>query len=104
MNDLKGGVVEFVNDAKYIYRPSVDLLFSSTAQAYGAASFCVILTGMGNDGVAGIKEIRSKNGYVIAQDEDTCVVYGMPRAVVNAQLADAVLPIDKISEAIIKNL
>lgn len=97
-------VVEFVNDAKYIYRPSVDLLFSSTAQVYGAESFCVILTGMGNDGLVGIKEIKSKNGYVIAQDEDTCVVYGMPRAVVNANMADAVLPLDKISEAIIKNL
>jgi len=97
-------VVEFINDAKYVYRPSVDLLFSSTAQAYGAESVCVILTGMGNDGFVGIKEIKSKNGYVIAQDEETCVVYGMPRAVVNAQLADAVLPIDKIAEAIIKNL
>ncbi|MCX8111062.1 MAG: chemotaxis response regulator protein-glutamate methylesterase [Syntrophorhabdaceae bacterium] len=96
--------VEFVNDAKYIYRPSVDLLFSSTAMAYGEGTLCVILTGMGNDGLAGIKDIKSKNGYVIAQNEETCIVYGMPRAVVNANMADAVLPIDKIPDEIIKIL
>ncbi|MCX5813496.1 MAG: chemotaxis response regulator protein-glutamate methylesterase [Proteobacteria bacterium] len=97
-------VVEFVNDSKYIFRPSVDLLMSSTANTYGSYSLGIILTGMGNDGLVGIKEIKSKNGYVIAQDEDTCVVYGMPRAVVNANMADAVLPIDKIPEEIIKIL
>jgi two-component system, chemotaxis family, protein-glutamate methylesterase/glutaminase len=97
-------VVDFVNDTKYIFRPSVDLLMGSTANAYGPHSLGIILTGMGNDGVVGIKEIKSKNGYVIAQDEDTCVVYGMPRAVVNANMADAVLPIDKIPEEIIRIL
>jgi two-component system, chemotaxis family, protein-glutamate methylesterase/glutaminase len=97
-------IVELVNDTKYIFRPSVDLLMSSTANTYGPHSLGIILTGMGNDGLSGIKEIKSKNGYVIAQDEDTCVVYGMPRAVVNANMADAVLPIDKIPEEIIKIL
>jgi len=97
-------VVELVNDTKYIFRPSVDLLMSSTADAYGSHSLGIILTGMGNDGLVGIKEIKSKNGYVIAQDEDTCVVYGMPKAVVNANMADAVLPIDKIPAEIIKVL
>jgi len=96
--------VEFTNDSKYIYRPSVDLLFSSVAQAYGMESICVILTGMGNDGLAGAKEVKAKNGYVIAQDEDTCVVYGMPRAVVNANMADIVLPLEKITEEIMKVL
>ncbi len=97
-------VVEFVRDAKYIYRPSVDLLMQSTAIAYEARSIGVILTGMGNDGLAGMREIRKKNGFIIAQNEETCVVYGMPRAVVTADLADAVLPIDKISEEIIRVL
>jgi len=97
-------VVELVNDTKYVFRPSVDLLMSSTANVYGSHSFGIILTGMGNDGLVGIKEIKSKNGYVVAQDEDTCVVYGMPKAVVNANLADVVLPIDKIFDEIIKNL
>jgi two-component system chemotaxis response regulator CheB len=97
-------IVELVNDTKYIFRPSVDLLMSSTANVYGSHSLGVILTGMGNDGLVGIREIKSKNGYVVAQDEDTCVVYGMPKAVVTANLADAVLPVDKIFDEIIKNL
>ena len=77
---------------------------SSTADAYEEQSIGVILTGMGNDGLNGMKEIRSKNGYIIAQDEETCVVYGMPKAVVSAKLADAILPIDKISEEIMRVL
>jgi two-component system, chemotaxis family, protein-glutamate methylesterase/glutaminase len=97
-------VVELVNDPRYIYRPSVDLLMSSTSREYEGRSIGVILTGMGMDGLAGLKEMKSKNGYIIAQDEETCVVYGMPRAVVNANIADAVLPIDKISEEIMKVL
>ncbi len=96
--------VEFSNNPKYIYRPSVDLLFGSTAGVYGEGTLSVILTGMGNDGLAGVREIKTKKGFVIAQNEETCVVYGMPRAVVNANLADAVLPIDKIPEEIIKIL
>jgi two-component system, chemotaxis family, protein-glutamate methylesterase/glutaminase len=97
-------IVEFVKDAKYIYRPSVDLLMQSTAAAYESRSIAVILTGMGNDGLAGMREIRQKKGFIIAQNEETCVVYGMPRAVVTAGLADQVLPIDKISEEIIRVL
>ena len=72
--------------------------------AYEEQSIGVILTGMGNDGLNGMKEIRSKNGYIIAQDEETCVVYGMPKAVVSAKLADSILPIDKISEEIMRVL
>ncbi len=100
----KDVIVEFVEGTQYIYRPSVDLLMSSTANAYGEQSIGVILTGMGNDGLNGMKEMKEKKGYIIAQDEDTCVVYGMPRAVVSANLADAVLPIDKISEEIMRVL
>jgi two-component system chemotaxis response regulator CheB len=96
--------VEFVKDEKYVYRPSVDLLMSTTAEAYGLNSFGVILTGMGNDGLAGMKDLKSKGGYVIAQNEETCVVYGMPKAVVNAHLADVVLPIERIPEEIVKML
>ncbi|HEY3278623.1 MAG TPA: chemotaxis response regulator protein-glutamate methylesterase [Syntrophorhabdaceae bacterium] len=97
-------IVEFVPEAKYIYRPSVDLLMQSTAFAYEARSIAVILTGMGNDGLAGMREVKKKGGFIIAQNEETCVVYGMPRAVVSADLADSVLPVDKISEEIIRVL
>jgi two-component system chemotaxis response regulator CheB len=96
--------VEIVGDGTYVYRPSVDLLMSSTASAYESSSTGLILTGMGNDGLAGMTELKSKGGYVIAQDEGTCVVYGMPKAVVNARLADAVLPVERIPEEIIKIL
>ena len=97
-------VVEFVREAKYIYRPSVDLLMQSTANVYESRSIAVILTGMGNDGLVGMREIKKKNGFIIAQNEETCVVYGMPKAVVTAELANMVLPIDKISEEIIRVL
>jgi two-component system chemotaxis response regulator CheB len=96
--------VKLVKDEKYIYRPSVDLLMSSTASAYESKSAGIILTGMGSDGLAGMKDLKSKGGYVIAQNEETCVVYGMPKAVVNAHLADAVLPIERIPEEIAKIL
>ena len=97
-------VVEFVKDGKYIYRPSVDLLMQSTAQVYEEKSIGVILTGMGSDGLEGMKEMKKKEAYIIAQNEETCVVYGMPRAVVTAKIADLVLPIEKISEEIIRVL
>lgn len=96
--------VELVTDDRYIYRPSVDLLMDSVARAYDSRVVGVILTGMGSDGLAGFREIRSRHGYVIAQDEETCVVYGMPRVVIEAQLADVVLPIQKIPEEIVKVL
>ncbi len=96
--------VEIVNNDTYIYRPSVDLLMGTTAAAYESGSAGLILTGMGNDGLVGLRDLKSKGGYVIAQDEETCVVYGMPKAVVNAGLADAVLPVERIPEEIIRIL
>ncbi len=96
--------VQFTEGTQYIYRPSVDLLMSSTAEAFERQSFGVILTGMGNDGLQGMKEMKARGGYIVAQDEETCVVFGMPRAVISANLADAVLPIDKISEEIMRVL
>lgn len=96
--------VELVADDRYIYRPSVDLLMDSVARAYDSKVVAVILTGMGSDGLAGFREIKSRRGYIIAQDEETCVVYGMPRVVIEARLAHTVLPIQKIPEEIVKVL
>lgn len=79
-------------------RPAVDQLFRSAAAAYGAGVMGVILTGMGYDGLAGGRDITKAGGTVIAQDEDTSVVWGMPGAVAKAGLASAVLPLDKVSE------
>ncbi len=81
-------------------RPSVDVLLNSVAPIYGANSVGVILTGMGSDGTDGIRRLKSAGGRVIAEDESTCVVYGMPRSIVEQHLADYVLPINKIAESI----
>jgi two-component system chemotaxis response regulator CheB len=81
-------------------RPSVDPLLSSAAQVFGAASLALILTGMGSDGAVGAGEIAAAGGSVIAQDEETSVVWGMPRAVALAGLCSAVLPLRQIAAEI----
>jgi two-component system, chemotaxis family, protein-glutamate methylesterase/glutaminase len=77
-------------------RPSIDPLLASAAQVWGAGSLALILTGMGSDGAAGAAEIAAAGGSVIAQDEETSVVWGMPRAVALAGLCSAVLPLPQI--------
>lgn len=74
-------------------RPAVDVLFRSAAQVYGGGLLGVVLTGMGSDGLRGCLAIRERGGSILAQDEASSVVWGMPGAVVNAGLADAVLPL-----------
>ena len=83
-------------------RPSVDVLLNSVASIYGQNSVGVILTGMGSDGSEGIKKLKLAGGKVIAEDESTCVVYGMPRSIIEQNLADYILPIDKIAEGIVQ--
>jgi two-component system chemotaxis response regulator CheB len=85
-------------------RPSVDVLLNSVVPIYGENSLGVILTGMGSDGSEGIKNLKAAGGKVIVEDESTCVVYGMPRAVVNQNLADFIFPINKIAEGIMQNI
>ena len=82
-------------------RPAVDVLFRTAAEVYGNGLLAVMLTGMGYDGLKGTQIIKEKGGQVIAQDEATSVIWGMPGAVVQAGLADVVLPIDKITDEII---
>lgn len=77
-------------------RPSVDVLFRSAAAAFGGGVLAAILTGMGHDGLDGCRAIRSCGGWVLAQDQATSVVWGMPGAVVNAGLANRVLPLSAI--------
>jgi len=72
-------------------RPAVDVLFRSAADVYGASAMAVILTGMGRDGLRGIERLRATGSYVVAQDEASSVVWGMPGAVVTAGLADSVV-------------
>jgi len=82
------------------HRPAVDVLFDSVAP-FGRQVVSVILTGMGSDGSQGMKKIKAAGGYIIAEDESTAVVYGMPKAVVDLGIADKVLPLQHVAEAII---
>jgi two-component system chemotaxis response regulator CheB len=83
-----------------LHRPAVDVMINSVVEIYGKNTLGVIMTGMGKDGYEGIKEIKRLGGYCIAQDEESCVVYGMPKAIVDAGFADAIAPLTKISEII----
>jgi len=82
-------------------RPAVDVLFRSINRVYGAAALSVVLTGMGHDGRTGCEDLAASGADVIAQDEATSVVWGMPGAVATAGLANAVLPLDEIGRYLI---
>lgn len=73
-----------------LYFPSADVLFSSASSVYGSQTLGVILTGMGQDGLKGLKEVHAGDGVIVAQDEESCVVYGMPKVVIDARIADIV--------------
>lgn len=83
-----------------LYFPSADLLFSSAVTVFGSQALGVILTGMGHDGLKGLKELDAANGTILAQNEESCVVYGMPKAVVDAGIADIVTSAAQIPTAI----
>jgi len=92
-----GPMIALGNDPPINFcRPSIDPLLASAAQVWGAGSLALILTGMGSDGAGGAAEIAAVGGSVIAQDEETSVVWGMPRAVAFAGLCSAVLPLRQI--------
>jgi two-component system chemotaxis response regulator CheB len=83
-------------------RPAVDVLFRSVAAVYGAGVLAVVLTGMGSDGMLGCRAIREQGGSVLAQDQATSTVWGMPGAVANAGLAHKVLPLNAIAPEILR--
>jgi two-component system chemotaxis response regulator CheB len=85
-------------------RPAVDPLFRSAVAAYDGAVLAVVLTGMGSDGRGGAAEIRAAGGTVVVQDQATSVVWGMPGAIASAGLADEILPLDRVAEAIQRSL
>ncbi|MCR5651918.1 MAG: chemotaxis-specific protein-glutamate methyltransferase CheB [Lachnospiraceae bacterium] len=86
-------------------RPCANYMYETIAATAYSEICCVVLTGMGADGTAGIKElVRSKPLHIIAQNEATCAVYGMPRAIANTGLVNEVLPLEKIANAIVKEV
>lgn len=80
-----------------LHKPSVDVLMRSVADVVGQLALGVIMTGMGSDGLHGLQAMKAKGADVIAQNEESCVVYGMPRAVIEAGIADAIAPLDNIA-------
>ncbi|WP_375739907.1 chemotaxis response regulator protein-glutamate methylesterase [Pseudomonas boanensis] len=83
------------------HRPAVDVMFSSAARCAGRNLIAALLTGMGKDGAQGLLEIRDTGGYTVAQDEATCVVYGMPREAAEIGAAEEILPLEAISTALL---
>lgn len=87
-----------------LYKPTVNVLMETAGNIMGRRTVGVMLTGMGSDGVDGAKVLREKGGTLIAQSEASCVVYGMPKAVVDANLANLVLDADDIAQAIVASV
>jgi two-component system chemotaxis response regulator CheB len=82
------------------HRPSVDVLFKSIAEEFAASSIAVLMTGMGEDGAAGLGEIKDAGGLTIAQSEDSCVVYGMPKAAIERGYATRVVGLDALAHTL----
>jgi two-component system, chemotaxis family, protein-glutamate methylesterase/glutaminase len=103
--DAQGQVVAAISEMPITsHRPSVDVLFQSAAQCYGSGVLGVIMTGMGEDGKKGAAWIKAQGGTVLTEAEESCVIYGMPRAVVEAGLSDASAPLDQLAQKIVECL
>jgi two-component system chemotaxis response regulator CheB len=87
-----------------LHRPSVDQLFKSAAEVFGARVLGVVMTGMGSDGREGAAWIKAAGGMVLTEAEDSCVVYGMPRAVVEAGISDGSVSLSGLAPAILERL
>jgi two-component system, chemotaxis family, protein-glutamate methylesterase/glutaminase len=87
-----------------LHRPSVDVMFQSGAEVFRAGVLGIVMTGMGSDGRDGAAAIKAKGGLIFTEAEESCVVYGMPRAVVEAKLSDKAAPLDEMMDAILEVL
>jgi two-component system chemotaxis response regulator CheB len=84
------------------HRPSVDVLFRSAARYAGRNAVGVIMTGMGDDGAKGMMEMKTAGAFTIAQDEQTCVVFGMPHEAIRIGAVDKILPLERISVEVLR--
>jgi len=87
-----------------LHRPSVDVLMRSAAEAYGRRALGVVLTGMGSDGTEGLRAIRKGGGVTLAEAEESCVIFGMPKAAIEAGVVDRVVPLDRVAGEILAAL
>ncbi|NVN90536.1 MAG: chemotaxis response regulator protein-glutamate methylesterase [Desulfuromonadales bacterium] len=83
------------------YTPSVDVMFTSCAEVYGKRMMAVVLTGMGNDGSRGLRSVKERGGFIVAESDETAVVYGMPREAVATGCVDQVLPLQHVAHEIL---
>lgn len=103
MNVEADGTVSLNQDpAVWGVRPAVDITLGSAAKIYKQDLICVILTGMGKDGSKGAEAVKKFGGYCIAEDQSTCVIYGMPKCVIDAGHADKIEPINNVANAIVE--
>ncbi|NOY66754.1 MAG: chemotaxis-specific protein-glutamate methyltransferase CheB [Gammaproteobacteria bacterium] len=102
--DNKGLLALDMNPREYIYRPSIDIFFDSISHNWTAPVIGALLTGMGYDGAKGLLSLLNTGAYTIAQDEDSCAVFGMPRAAIKLNAAENILPIDQIADNILQHL
>ncbi len=100
-NALQARLVIETEPADSIYKPSVDISFKSVAESFPGRALGVILTGMGNDGMQGMKAIKQTGGKTLAQDEASCVVYGMPKAVIDENIQDKIVSLDNMAGEIV---
>jgi two-component system chemotaxis response regulator CheB len=84
-----------------LHRPSADELMASVAKVYGSRVLGVVLTGMGSDGVEGLRAIRAAGGRTLAESEETCIIYGMPKAATEAGVVERSVPLHSMAEAIL---
>ncbi|MCA6062802.1 protein-glutamate methylesterase/protein-glutamine glutaminase [Thalassolituus marinus] len=106
MVDKRGGGVIHIreSDERVNYRPSVDIAFASAAKHYGARALGIVLTGMGADGREGARLLKETGATVWAQDEDSCVIFGMPFAVIKEGLSDEVLSLNDIGPRLVEEV
>jgi two-component system chemotaxis response regulator CheB len=102
MVDGRGAVKILPGDERLNYKPCVDITFGSAAKSYGDKVLAVVLTGMGADGREGARLLKQSGSHVWAQDEASCVIYGMPMAIVKANLADAIYGLDDIGRHLVE--
>ena len=102
MVDGRGAVKILPGDERLNYKPCVDITFGSAAKSYGDKVLAVVLTGMGADGREGARLLKQGGSSIWAQDEASCVIYGMPMAIVKADLADAVYSLDDIGKHLVE--
>lgn len=102
--DRRGQVKIIPGDERMSYKPSVDIAFASAANTYGAGVLGVVMTGMGADGCDGARLVKQKGGIIWGQDQASCTIYGMPKAVAAANLTDDVISLSNIGPRLVKDI